>query len=202
MKPLQGDQQLRSVSLSCSVALQALKPKSLSTKNKGLDASTDRGLTERGGSDMCRPTVSATLKMNRSPRTRRVILDLSRVKTMDCAGLHGLLICMQEVARYDCAIQLQAVSLEAATLLELARMDHLFRKFPSLPTQAPGFTIASASVAEGVEPREGRAAPIGRHCPAYESTETLNQHDVALMRIDTRVHDSVAVRRNLDSRIG
>ena len=29
MKPLQGDQQLRSVSLSYSVALQALKPKSL-----------------------------------------------------------------------------------------------------------------------------------------------------------------------------
>jgi anti-anti-sigma regulatory factor len=51
----------------------------------------------------------------------RVILDLSRVKTMDCAGLHGLLTCMQEIARYDCAIQLRAISPEAATLLELAR---------------------------------------------------------------------------------
>src|SRR5438045_2104823 len=49
MKPLQGDQQLRSVSLAYSVALQALKPKSLSTKNKGLDASTHRGLTESSG---------------------------------------------------------------------------------------------------------------------------------------------------------
>ena len=71
------------------------------------------------------------LKTEMKKESPRVILDLSRVKTMDCAGLHGLLICMQEVARYDCAIQLQAVSLEAATLLELARMDHLFRKFPS-----------------------------------------------------------------------
>jgi len=48
MKPLQGDQQLRSVSLSYSVALQALKPNPLSKKKgrRGLDASTDRGLTE------------------------------------------------------------------------------------------------------------------------------------------------------------
>jgi anti-anti-sigma factor len=78
-----------------------------------------------------------------------VILDLSRVKTMDCAGLHGLLACMQEIARHDCAIQLRAISPEAATLLELARMDHLFL---SLPTQAPGLTIAPASVAEEVKP--------------------------------------------------
>ena len=49
MKPLQGDQQLQAVSLAYSVALQALKPKSLSTKNKGLDASTHRGLTESSG---------------------------------------------------------------------------------------------------------------------------------------------------------
>ena len=49
MKPLKGDQQLRSVSLSYSVALQALKPKSSPRRRRGLDASTDRGLTERSG---------------------------------------------------------------------------------------------------------------------------------------------------------
>ena len=48
MKPLKGDQQLRSVSRSYSVALQALEPKS-SPRRRGLDASTDRGLTERNG---------------------------------------------------------------------------------------------------------------------------------------------------------
>ena len=81
-----------------------------------------------------------------------VILDLSRVKTMDCAGLHGLLVCVQEIARYDCAVQLRAISPEAAPLLKLARMDRLFQNFPSLPAQAPGFTIAPASVAEEVKP--------------------------------------------------
>ena len=62
---------------------------------------------------------------------------------------------MQQIARYDCDIQLRAVSPEAASLLELAGMDHLFQKFPPLPAQAPGFTIAPASVAEEVKPEMG-----------------------------------------------
>src|SRR5580692_9792590 len=49
MKPLKGDQQLRSVSLSYSVTLQALEPKSSPRRRRGLDATTDRGLTERSG---------------------------------------------------------------------------------------------------------------------------------------------------------
>src|SRR5579864_2931376 len=48
MKPLKGDPQLQSVSLSYSVTLQALEPKSSPLiRRRGLDASTDRGLTER-----------------------------------------------------------------------------------------------------------------------------------------------------------
>jgi hypothetical protein len=43
MKPHKGDLRLRFVSLSYSMALQALEPKILSTKKKSLDASTDRG---------------------------------------------------------------------------------------------------------------------------------------------------------------
>src|ERR1700746_3760063 len=49
MKPLKEDPQLRSISLSYSVALQALKPKSSPPRRRGLDASNDRGLTERRG---------------------------------------------------------------------------------------------------------------------------------------------------------
>jgi hypothetical protein len=48
MKPLKGDQQ-RSVSLSYSVARQALKSKPSPRRRRGLDASPDRGLTERSG---------------------------------------------------------------------------------------------------------------------------------------------------------
>jgi len=49
MKPLKGDLQLRFVSLSYSVALQALEPKSSPWGRRGLDASTDRGLPESSG---------------------------------------------------------------------------------------------------------------------------------------------------------
>src|ERR1700730_18089827 len=49
MKPLKGNQQLRSVSRSHPVTLQALEPKSSPRRRRGLDASTDRGLTERRG---------------------------------------------------------------------------------------------------------------------------------------------------------
>ena len=49
MKPLKEDQQLGSVSRLYSVTLQALKPKSSPRRRRGLDASTDRALTERSG---------------------------------------------------------------------------------------------------------------------------------------------------------
>src|SRR5579864_6329506 len=49
MKPLNGDQQLRSVSLLYPVCAPGVKTKILSTnKKKGLDASTDRGPSRRG----------------------------------------------------------------------------------------------------------------------------------------------------------
>src|SRR3989475_7664920 len=64
MKPLKGDQQLRSVSLSCSVALQALKPKSSPRRRRGLDASTDRGLTERSGEVFSLDILSHRMSVN------------------------------------------------------------------------------------------------------------------------------------------
>jgi len=42
MKPLTGERQLQSLSLSYSVTLQALKPKSSPRSRTGLDASTNR----------------------------------------------------------------------------------------------------------------------------------------------------------------
>ena len=51
MKPLKEDLQLRFVSLSYSVALQALEPKSSPRRRRGLDASTDRGLPESSGEE-------------------------------------------------------------------------------------------------------------------------------------------------------
>jgi anti-anti-sigma factor len=91
------------------------------------------------------------LKMQITDESPLVILDLSRVKKMDCAGLAGLLVCTQEIAKHDGAIQVRAISPEAATLLEMVRMDRLLQKFAPLPAQSPGFTIAPAYVAEEVK---------------------------------------------------
>jgi anti-anti-sigma factor len=86
-----------------------------------------------------------------------VIVDLSRVKRMDTEGLEGLLSCMEEVAKHDGAVQLGAVSPEAATILELARIDHLFEKFPSVPAHAPSFAVAP-NLAEEI-PADGVVQP-------------------------------------------
>lgn len=98
------------------------------------------------------------LKKKINGQTPNVIVDLSRVKKMDSAGFEGLLFCMQQVASRDGSVQLAAISPEAATLLELARMDHLFSKFPSLPAQAPTYAVAS-SLATDAAPASGPVQP-------------------------------------------
>jgi anti-anti-sigma regulatory factor len=78
-----------------------------------------------------------------------VMMDLSRLTRMDCAGLDGLLLCMREIAKHDGAIQVRGISPEAATFLELFRMDRLLQTFATLPTQALDFTLAAVATAEG-----------------------------------------------------
>jgi anti-anti-sigma factor len=60
-----------------------------------------------------------------------VVVDLSAVRHMDSAALDVLLGCMVEVARRDGAMRLGGISPEAATVLELTRMDKVFDMFPS-----------------------------------------------------------------------
>jgi len=82
------------------------------------------------------------LKKKINGQAPNVIVDLSRVKQMDTRGFEGLLSCMQQVASRDGSVQLGAISAEAATLLELARMDHLFSKFPA-PNQTPTYATST-----------------------------------------------------------
>lgn len=92
------------------------------------------------------------LKMQITDESPLVILDLSRVKKMDSAGLDGFLVCMYDVAEHDGAIQVRAISPEAATLLEMVRMDRLLQKFAPVPAQAPGFAGAAVATAEDMTP--------------------------------------------------
>jgi hypothetical protein len=54
---------------------------------------------------------------------------------------------MDEVAKCDGAIQLRAVSAEAAILLELTRIDQILQKFPSFNVEAPVFELTPEPVA-------------------------------------------------------
>jgi anti-anti-sigma factor len=72
----------------------------------------------------------------------RVVVDMSAVKDMDTAALDTLLECMSQVARRDGAMKLAGISPEAATVLELTRMDQLFEMFPTVSEAASSFKVA------------------------------------------------------------
>jgi anti-anti-sigma regulatory factor len=79
----------------------------------------------------------------------RIVVDFSRVREMDLAGLDGLLDCMETVAKNDGALQLGEMSPEAAIFLELTRMDQLFNKFPVFDA-SESFASELASESEDV----------------------------------------------------
>ena len=104
-------------------------------------------LPERfGGKEARRLGRELKKKMKNAPH---IVVDFSRVREMDLAGLEGLLDCMETVAKNDGALQLGAMSPEAATFLELTRMDQLFNRFPVFDASA-GFTSELASESEDV----------------------------------------------------
>jgi len=77
-----------------------------------------------------------------------VVIDFSRVKKIDLKGLEALLSCMEEVVKQDGAVQFGGMSPEAATLLELTRMNRLFEKFPGFAADAPAFELSPELVSE------------------------------------------------------
>ncbi|MCU1269868.1 MAG: anti-sigma-factor antagonist [Acidobacteriaceae bacterium] len=87
------------------------------------------------------------LKSRMSTDTPHVVVDFSRVREMNLAGMEGLLDCMETVARNDGALQLGEMSPEAAIFLELTRMDRLFNKFPVFDAAA-GFTVEQELASE------------------------------------------------------
>jgi anti-sigma B factor antagonist len=70
-----------------------------------------------------------------------IALDFSEVRDMDSSALETLLECTDQVARHDGAIRISGMSPEAATLLEITRMDRVFEMFPTVPAVAPTPTV-------------------------------------------------------------
>lgn len=91
----------------------------------------------------CARKLGRELRKKTVEGTACVVLDLSRVKSVDVKGIAGLLACMEDVAKHDRVLQLSGLSPEAATLLELTRVDQLMRKFPGFSIEAPQFEVTS-----------------------------------------------------------
>jgi anti-anti-sigma factor len=69
--------------------------------------------------------VEPCLKVERP----RVVLDCSKVRQLDSAGLHLLLRCLEEAMKRNGDVKLAAIPLGAAATLELTKVDRLFEAF-------------------------------------------------------------------------
>jgi anti-anti-sigma factor len=75
-----------------------------------------------------------------------LIVDFSKVKQIDTAGLNMLLECMVKIARQDGAVQVGDISPEAATMLELTRMDRVLEMFPRISEDTATIRVVPARV--------------------------------------------------------
>jgi anti-sigma B factor antagonist len=69
--------------------------------------------------------VESSLKTDRP----RVVLDCSKVRQLDSAGIQVLLRCLEEAMKRNGDVKLAAIPPGAAEILELTRVDSLFEAF-------------------------------------------------------------------------
>jgi anti-anti-sigma factor len=120
--------------------------------------------------------VESCLKTDRP----RVVLDCSKVRQLDSAGIQVLLRCLEEAMKRNGDVKLAAIPPGAAAILELTRVDRLFetfdntadavnsfRRFPTEPfQQGPGYehsTLSSTERRNGFEDHQSNSSqgPLG-----------------------------------------
>lgn len=69
----------------------------------------------------------------------RVVLDCSRLQSVDSAGIEMLLQCMEEAMKRDGDVKLAAVSPAPTATLELMRVDRVFEMFETTEQAAASF---------------------------------------------------------------
>jgi len=95
-----------------------------------------------------RATLSSELIHDRP----QIIVDFSQVKQIDSYALDTILACLVEVSHRDGVVKLAGISPEAATVLELTRMDRIFEMFPTVAEAASSYGVTPAEIAaENVE---------------------------------------------------
>jgi anti-sigma B factor antagonist len=69
--------------------------------------------------------VASSLKADRP----RLVLDCSKVRQLDSAGIQVLLHCLEEAMKRNGDVKLAAIPSAAAAVLELTKVDSLFEAF-------------------------------------------------------------------------
>jgi len=69
----------------------------------------------------------------------RLVLDFSCVRLLDSAGIHVLLHCLEEAMMRNGDVKLAAVPAEAAAILKLTQVDHLFEIFDNAEAAVNSF---------------------------------------------------------------
>ena len=103
-------------------------------------------LPERVNGNLAR-TFACDLERELMNDRPRIVVDLSQVKQIDSEALDTLLDCMVAVANRDGIVRLGGISPEAATVLELTRMDRVFEMFPAVAEAASSFSVANVEMA-------------------------------------------------------
>jgi anti-anti-sigma factor len=85
----------------------------------------------------------------------RVVLDCSKVRQLDSAGIQVLVRCLEEAMKRNGDVKLAAMPPGAAAILELARVEHLFEAFDSTADAINSFSRFPAKPFQQRLRREG-----------------------------------------------
>jgi anti-sigma B factor antagonist len=84
------------------------------------------------------PRVSASLGAIVAEKPQNVVVDLSKVSYIDSSGLAVLIEAMQSVEGYGGKFALAGVQDKVRPIFEIARLDQVFRIFPSVDAALAG----------------------------------------------------------------
>ena len=76
------------------------------------------------------PNVRESLRPSIEKKIPRVYVDMSEVSYIDSSGLAVLIDAMQRIANYGGKFGLIAIRPAVRTVLEIARLDQVFRVYP------------------------------------------------------------------------
>jgi anti-sigma B factor antagonist len=78
------------------------------------------------------PKIAASLREMVAAQPAQLLIDLSNVTYVDSSGLAVFIDTMQSVARYGGKFGLVGMQATVRSIFEIARLDQVFRIFPSL----------------------------------------------------------------------